>query len=265
MFIVWGRKIVYRHLGYVADFCPICRSMQPFALRRIGSAGHVYYISTGDGDLVGHDRTCQTCDTPLNGEPDTYASVSRKRLALPELQRITYPNWEETLKGRLTLEAEIAQGTADLNANDRHALIRLPFLLLSPKIERRFSSMQIDKEVGLALLTALILVPAGVMLATMLFPEQGDASALIFLAIGIGLIIWQGVGASRRYAQRQLVPLLAKNLKPLAPTDHELAKVLAELKHHGEIIGKKLKLDDFKAHAEAQIPAAVAQAASRES
>lgn len=28
MFIIWGTKRVNTRLGYVADFCPICRDLQ---------------------------------------------------------------------------------------------------------------------------------------------------------------------------------------------------------------------------------------------
>jgi len=47
MFIVWGKKIVYRKLGFVADFCPICRGPRAFELKRVGSASHLV-IADGD-------------------------------------------------------------------------------------------------------------------------------------------------------------------------------------------------------------------------
>ena len=80
MFIVWGRKLVYRKLGHVADFCPICRKPRPFALQRIGSAGHVYYVSVSQGELVGFERTCLKCHTVYNAEPTHYAKVVPKLL-----------------------------------------------------------------------------------------------------------------------------------------------------------------------------------------
>ena len=32
MFVVWGKKHVYRKLGYVADFCEICRGPKAFLM-----------------------------------------------------------------------------------------------------------------------------------------------------------------------------------------------------------------------------------------
>jgi len=73
-FIVWGKKRVTRNLGYVADFCPLCREPKPFLLQRIGMAGHVYYISAGEGELVGFHRTCQTCKTAFTADPHKIGS-----------------------------------------------------------------------------------------------------------------------------------------------------------------------------------------------
>jgi hypothetical protein len=36
MFVVWGKKRVRKKIGHVADFCPMCRTAQPFALVRVG-------------------------------------------------------------------------------------------------------------------------------------------------------------------------------------------------------------------------------------
>ena len=97
MFIVWGKKIVYRKVGHVADFCPICRKVQPFELKRVGSAGHVYYVSVGEGELVGYERTCKECGTVFRAEPTTYASVSKTLAPLADLVRQTYPNIEHII------------------------------------------------------------------------------------------------------------------------------------------------------------------------
>ena len=64
MFVVWGTKIKRKKVGRVADFCPMCRGLSVFELRRVGEASHVYYISFGQGTLLGYDITCETCATP---------------------------------------------------------------------------------------------------------------------------------------------------------------------------------------------------------
>ena len=44
MFIIWGTKIVERKLGYVADFCSICRGARPFTVFKVVQVGHLYYL-----------------------------------------------------------------------------------------------------------------------------------------------------------------------------------------------------------------------------
>lgn len=41
--IVWGKKFVYRKLGYVVDFCRLCREVRTFELKRVGLAGQIYF------------------------------------------------------------------------------------------------------------------------------------------------------------------------------------------------------------------------------
>lgn len=248
MFIFWGRKLVKRKLGYVADFCPICRTQRTFELQRIGSAGHVYYISIGEGSLVGHERSCQECGTAFGAEPTHYASVSKTNEPLPELERRTFPNYGEALKDRLELEKKVQTNPSLLSAEERHALIRSPFLLLSPKVENRFASTHIDKEVGLSIVGAFGLLIFGPGLIGAIAPDHKEISALVFLALGILLVAWQGMKSGRRFLQRQIVPGLAKTLAPLRPTEKEIKVVLDELSQIGHKIGRKFVIADLVEH-----------------
>lgn len=47
MIIVWGRKVVRRKAGYVADFCPCCRGLRPFMLYAHRSVAHIQRIPLG--------------------------------------------------------------------------------------------------------------------------------------------------------------------------------------------------------------------------
>jgi hypothetical protein len=247
MFIIWGKKLVYRKLGHVADFCPICRTPKPFTLKRVGSAGHVYYISSGQGELVGYERTCQECGTSLQTEPTTYASISKNTVPLAELTRQTFPNLDQMLEARLALEEKVQHAPSSLSQEERYALIRSPFLILSPKVEKRFASTHIDKEIGFALIGALVLMMAGPALGHILAPDSEGAVLLTSLSLGFLMVVWQGIGAGGRFMRRQIVPVLAKCLLPLRPSDDELKSVLAELKQLRHKMGSKLKLADLRA------------------
>lgn len=259
MFIVWGKKLVYRKLGHVADFCPICRKPRAFVLRRLGSAGHLYYITVSQGELVGYDRTCVQCGTSFNAEPTQYAAVAPQLAPLPELARKTFPDLEQAWKERLDLERQLRQDPRALNVDDRKALIRSPFLLLSPKVEKRFASTHFDKEVGISALVALGLMIAGPALVRKVAPDSAEPALLVFMALGVLLVIVQMALAGGRFMRREVVPVLAKCLRPLQPTPGELQTVMAELKTLRHKMASKLQLAELIAQITGQDAAARAR------
>jgi hypothetical protein len=245
VFIVWGRKLVYRNVGFIADLCPICRCTTAFKLVRVGSAGHVYYISAGEGQLVGFERTCLGCGTSLQANPASYVAVSKRALPLAELVNHTFPNLEEALRERLAIEDRVKQDPLSLSSEERRALIRTPFILLSPKVEKRFASTHIDKEVGFSLIAAIGLLAIGPALMHKAFPDSADLFVLIFMCLGVLLVGWQAIMSGRRFMRRHVVPVLAKSLRPLHPSEEELSGVLAELKALRHKIGKKVDLAEL--------------------
>jgi hypothetical protein len=252
MFIVWGRKHVYRKQGYVADFCPICREPRAFELKRVGSASHIYYISVGEGQLVGYERTCLTCRTPARAEPSTYASVAKTLPAgLPELQAQTYPNLAAALSERLALEERVRTAPSSLQPEERQALIRSPFVLLSPKVEKRFASTHIDGKAGLTILAAIVLVILGTFVIGVAVPESAmDIAIAVMLALAAALVIWQVRAGGRRFMKREVVPVLAQTLAPLRLTRTEVDAILQELRKAKHKIGGKLRVDDLFAKLE---------------
>ena len=114
--IIWGRKITRRKLGFIADFCAICRTPKPFALERVGSAGHLYFVSFGKGKLVGFERTCTECATSFAAEEATYASTSGALVPLVELKRVTFPNLDVVRKAHIAQEEKIRTSLRSLSA-----------------------------------------------------------------------------------------------------------------------------------------------------
>ncbi|WKB50639.1 hypothetical protein [Eleftheria terrae] len=246
MFIVWGRKLVRRGLGYVADFCPICRVIQPFKLERLGSVGHVYYLSFGQGELVGYERTCQACKTSFNAEPSVYAGAVKTVVPLPELQQRTFPHLATVLRERLELEAKVKRDPTLLSGEERYALIRNTFELLSPKVEKRFAATHIDKEVALAAGGALALTAVGPGVVRSVYPDAAELSLLVFMGLGALLLVWQFALSGRRFMRRDVIPTLAMSLHPLRPSERELTSVLQDLKQLRHKIASKLKLSDLQ-------------------
>jgi len=251
MFIVWGKKVVYRRLGYVADFCPLCREPRAFEVRRVGLASHVYYVSFGEGRLAGHERTCRSCGAVLRADPARYAAVSPAEQPLESLVAQTFPGLRQALKDRLALEERIRADPAAVSPEERRALVREPFLLLSPKVERRFATTHLDKETGLALVAALALCVLGPALAARAWPNAAGEAFVACLALAAALVVWQVAGSSRRFLSRSVIPALTTALRPLRPGEQELRAALEELKQQGQKLGKKLRLSDLQAELQA--------------
>jgi len=247
-FIVWGRKVVRRSIGHVADFCPMCRAPKGFELTRVGSARHVYYITAGEGALVGFERTCWDCGTALQAEPATYATIAKSRLPLAELIRATFPNLAFARSEPVALAERIRRDPASLPAEQRLALVRQPFVLLSPKVEKRLAATHVDKEIALSLVGvvafwAFVLPP----LMRALPPQLADAAFVLFVLLGIAAVVWQFIGSTRRFMKREILPVLAGALAPLRPSESEIAAVLAELKRLRHKIGSKARPADVLA------------------
>jgi hypothetical protein len=245
--IIWGTKRVVRSLGFAADFCPLCREVRAFEVKRIGMAGHLYYISFGKGALVGHLRTCTTCRTDLNATPDVYARLNVEVLPPPQLQPLTFPNLGEVHGARLGIEKALKEPFAKLDPNARAALIKEPFILLSPKVETRFASLHVDGPTGLTLLgvvVALIFLPAMLSAA---IPRYSAEILLLCIAAAIAAVAVQMVKSSDRFMRKEVLPVLVPALKPLKPTPQEIESVLKDMKSLGRRIGSKVKLQPLLA------------------
>lgn len=239
MFIVWGRKIKRRMLGYVADFCPMCREERAFKLHRVGSASHIYYISFGEGRLVGYERTCCECGTSFSANAASYASTAKAIAPLEELKRTTFPNLDAAVRERLKLEERVK--SQSLSQSERDAQIKAPFLFLSPKVESRFASTHIDIGVGLALVGAMGLLILAPTVGKLILPDAPGEIFAISLVLGMALVVWQVIASKSRFIGREILPVLAKSLAPLKPTEQEIERVLGELKQLKKKIAATLR------------------------
>jgi len=221
MFIFWGKKLVYRRLGYVADFCPMCRVARAFEVQRVGVASHVYYISFGEGALAGYRRKCLECDTALDAKPTAYASLAEQPASVAELTAKTFP----------TL-AQVYQAVM--------ALIRTPMLLLSAKVEKHYAATHLDREVGYTVLAWIAVLVAAPLLYRSFTGEALEVGEIWILIAGLAVVVWQIACERGRFVRREIIPALAKSLRPLAPSDAEVRAALAELGRLRHKIGTKV-------------------------
>ncbi len=247
MFIVHGTKRVVRKLGFVADFCPICRDLRVFQLSRIGLAGHIYYISFGSGTLAGHTIECIECGIALSTDPMQYGAPQKQKDAgLETIIENTFPRVREVHAERLALENSLKQRQT-IPQEKRASLIIEPFRLLNPQVDARFNgSTEFDKQSGIGCLGTILLSFALFVLALNLPVPRQDGFLAIAAGAGVGGLIYTFVQlwlAPRRYLKAKIVPMLARSLHPLRATDNELSDCLHKCKILGLTIGEKLKME----------------------
>ena len=239
MFIVWGKTIKRQKLGFVADFCAVCRDLRTFEVKRVGSASHIYYISFGQGDLVGFERTCEVCATPVDAVPDTYLSMADHKRPASELISETFPNYYTVYRTVLERERKVRDTPSLLSPEERRARMREPFLVIAPLAQQKLASIRVDWRVVLAVLACVPIfwILAGVTrLVAGPYEEPGINWILAALALWAGLVFWEIFMSSRRYLLKNAAPQLAASLAPLKPSESEIERILKELRQH------KLKL-----------------------
>ena len=238
MIIVWGRKVVRRKAGYVADFCPCCRGLRPFTLYVHRSVAHIQRIPLGFGEEVGFDRVCNDCGAPYGATDTTYAKLSKRLLPLQELKRVTYPTLDSVSQERLALEEHVRTGRVRLSSEDRFAWVKAPFMYLAPQVER--GTLRLDKELTITLAGCIVLYLTAGYVSRNYFPEQALPVGLITLAVVLALMIWQLRASGLRFMRGQILPALARSLKPLQPTQEEIEAVIGEINRGSYKIGKSL-------------------------
>ena len=256
--IHWGKKLVRTRLGYVADFCPLCRAVRAFELIRVGLAGHIYYISVTRGELVEHRAQCTACGTEFVTEPERYARPSKQALAPRELVQLTFPNLARHYANRLALEKAIRDPFKKISQADRQWLLREPFRLLSFKAEERFRSSLVHHE-SIAVFFASLLVGFAIGSGVVSVLPQFEEAIWITLAVAAAVATWVWSFWSRkRFVRKDVLAPLVSALHPLKPTREEVAGVLEDMKALGLKIGSRVEVDMVMEELRSHVPVTAA-------
>jgi len=243
--VIWGSKRKLTKLGMAADFCPICRRVQPFEVSRVNMVKHVYYIPMGGGKVVGHLAACQECSVHKFIDADHYPSITDEdQISLEDLIKRTNPGLKDELVERMPLEKRI-WNKEQLSPDERRFLISEPFNSISPMLELRYrDSLPLDKNTGLSCLMTIV-IPLFVLFIASLFNRSvvGDYLKLVgYSLVGVGVVITliSIFTTNSRYLDRSIYPLFAKALSPLNPTLDELKLAVDKYKKLRMIVGRKI-------------------------
>jgi hypothetical protein len=247
--LITATRRVFRQRGYVAEFCPICRSIQSWRVRDIHRVHHVYFIPLGGGRYANQELTCTGCRQRRLVEPFTYQKfVDARDASLDRLVAETRPGLFDEITDRLVLEERLHGNGRPLSADERMRLVTEPFYALAPEFQRRFSryAHRLDP---VAILSAVGTLGAMVAFLGVGAAAEKGSQVLSLIAISLGVLALVGLvatvylvaTASRRYMKRRVVPLLAKALAPLEPRETEIATAFNRVRDRGLLIGKRFR------------------------
>lgn len=252
-------------VGRAADFCPICRQVRAFTIRKeyrvrvsIGVHAFIPIVQEQDAKAVGYDRVCETCNLDLPvGQWNYLTLADRNPLTLEDLVRRTNPQLRERVAVRLAVEDRVLRGS--LNPDERRTLLAEPFLLLEDRLRGLHGERPgiMERLIFPAAWPAALL---GLLFSGMLPPAlQSPVQAIGGLVFGVSALacVLFGFARMNRKARMNQVlrlevrPLLGRALKPLAPDAAELTSVLSELRgrHHrcGELLTAEAILEEMNA------------------
>ena len=211
MFIVWGKTIKRKKLGFVADYCAVCRDLRTFQVSRVGSASHVYYISFGQGDLVGYERTCGVCSTPVEADTSRNPEMARTSRPATDLISETFPNYYTVYREAIERDKKLRDTPSLLTPAERKARMREPFLLIAPIAQQKLASTQWDWRVLVAIFSFAPIFGVLGAVAGLFKGPDGEPSEMFIIAglvLWLGYVVYEVAMSSRRYLLKHAVPPL---------------------------------------------------------
>jgi hypothetical protein len=241
IYLVWGDKLIYRKVGYVAEYCPICREPRVCQLRQVRRVFHLYFIPLGGGDIVGYAAVCQTCKTDFSAELSDYARIAHKPLALDILRPLTFPDFDTARRIQLEEAEQMRFHPMGLSADERQRYIAHEIGLLAPKVERHFSFVRVDRRAVTAIVFGFIFYSFVPVILMALHLVAFVPAFLVCFLLAYALIGWQLTRVGPRFVQREVLPPLARALRALRPNEVEIQAALVDLRRQQLRIGSKVQ------------------------
>lgn len=240
MLFVWGKKPVYTHAGYVADFCPVCRAARAFSVQRIGSAWHLYYITVSKGELAGYQRTCCDCGMVLPMEVGHYTHLSPEQLPLLQLEQATNPHLSIRHADALSAAARLREAPLLLDEAERRRQIDAALRLQADALDEYEAATRLDREVWWSIGAAFAFCAVVLMALRQQAPQNMDTGFVIAFFLSLGGVAWQLSQMGERFLQRELLPKLARALAPLQPRQAELDEALGRMAAQGRKLAQRI-------------------------
>jgi len=241
---VWtvGRK----QRGWVADFCPVCQSVQPHRLMRVEWPYPFWHRVFRLRRLAHTEIECDVCESVQLRRSDHFsASPKEAPQTLDELVRTTNPE----VRTRFGRELELAGRTGSLSPAERADSIERRLMALDAEANRIPLRTPYSPSGRVALGIA---VACGALMFLVL--DGGTASYEGRMYLVLALILTAGaaflyavIDAGPLHRRRRLRTLVACALEPIDPSVDELQTALDNLGRVGAGLGRKLRARKLRA------------------
>ncbi len=250
MLIYIGKKRQEKAMGYVVDFCPICRELTEFKLTKINDPALSYGIPLATGASVGYLRECVDCQTFMHADPIRYAAFAHRSgtAAIKTLAEATFPRAYKYHGKRLQLEKLIRQSPHTIEEKLRVELVAESFEALAPTVERRMANIYLDTQmliVAVLGLLSVFVLPSYLGLLSSSLAENQSTVALVLALIFCVILGWQWKTAPRRYIRDTIYPRIVKALRILEPSEDEMSFALGIAKRDGKHIAKLARTEEL--------------------
>ena len=233
--MIYGTKILYSPIGWVADFCPICRRLERFQLIEVRKAFHVNTAILSEEHLF-HWIRCTSCASPMLTDRGRYTVISQlPQKPVASMAAVTMPDLSVKLGARLHLERQVQSGAA-ISAQSRAWLMAEPFQVVDWLLwEDRARGTYFAGPSAWGCIAAMSLITLFLPLYALLNWLSVSPSTTDSILKGVGLLIAASALYSfvnlklrrRRFARLEIIPRLARALKPLHPAKLELQEMLS--------------------------------------
>ena len=248
MFIIFGTQTKIKKLGYVAEFCNLCRAIKPFKISKVGMEDHIFFIPLGMKNVIGHEAVCTVCQTKRDVDSMLYKAFEKTTgSALEVLIRETFPSIRDVYANRLCLEDKLINGT--LNPAERETFILEVFQIFNRRTEENFYTAFQARGPGAWLFgftfIASFLVLIFISRSAEFSPAQRETilSTLGVLTVfGMLISVILMILQPGRSFRNTIIPAMAVAFIPLNPSKEELASSLGKMERSGFKIGAKTKL-----------------------
>ncbi len=137
LLVKWGKITQEKQLGWVADYCRICRKVTPHEVIEQTTSSKVLFVVLERETLAGHAQTCHGCRTAASCDPKRYRGFQESADgSIDGLIAATFPNLREVYGERLVVDEKITSGSGEVDAATRQRLIMEVFGMAEPHFRK---------------------------------------------------------------------------------------------------------------------------------